>query len=68
MKRKICITILSLLVFLLVILGAGVGYVIIQANSLVESHRADIEQQIASAIGAPVQFGQLNVSLFPSLE
>ena len=68
MKRKICITILSLLVFLLVILGAGVGYVIIQANSLVESHRAEIEQQIASAIGAPVQFGQLNVSLFPSLE
>ena len=57
----------SLLIVVLLAAGA-IGYVIVFANSFVQGYKPQIEAQLTRAVGAPVSFEDVEVSLLPSLE
>lgn len=62
MKKKILLA-LSGLVLLLV---GGLVYVSIKANDIVAAFKPQIEQQLATSLGATVELGEISASVFPS--
>lgn len=64
MKKKILVFLALVLVLVIAFVGAAVLY----ANSYVQSHKAEIQQQISSALGAPVSFSDAHVQVVPSIE
>lgn len=64
MKKKLLIALTVIVVLVVGCVGAAVLY----ANSYVESHKAEIQQQISAALGAPVSFSDAYVKVVPSIE
>jgi hypothetical protein len=60
--------ILSILILVVVVIGGGVGYLAMNANSLIAKNKGELEKLASKAIGANVKLGDLSVSVFPSIQ
>ncbi len=59
---------IAALAILIVVVVSCAAMLVSYANSLVQSHKGDIERQLSDALKAPVSFASVEVSLFPSIE
>ena len=60
--------IISILILVLVVLGGGIGYLAMNANSLIAKNKGELEKVASEAIGGDVKLGELSVSVFPSIQ
>lgn len=54
-------------VTIIVLIGLAIGGVLLFANSFVNSQKGFVEQQLSSALGAPITLEDIDVRLFPRL-
>jgi hypothetical protein len=63
MKKFLVISTLTIIV----LIALAIGGVLLFANSFVNSQKGFVEQQLSSALGAPITLEDIDVSLFPHL-